>query len=73
MQPDPTRLLGKIGLDTPPIGFYDVPDPSPFVPLVKPRPGKRQCIFAFYNQWIKGKTLHNTIEKKRLFIKILRE
>ncbi|MCP4539137.1 MAG: DUF169 domain-containing protein [Chloroflexi bacterium] len=60
MQPDPTHLLEKIGLDTHLIGFYDAPDPAPFAPLVKPGPGKRQCIFALYNQWKKGKTLHIT-------------
>ena len=63
MQPDPTNLLKKIGLDTPPIGFYDAPDPSPFTPLVKPRSGERQCVFAFYNQWMRGTTLHITKEK----------
>jgi hypothetical protein len=60
MQPDPTNLLERIDLDTPPIGFYDAPDPSPFAPLVKPGPGERQCVFAFYNQWMCGTTLHIT-------------
>jgi hypothetical protein len=62
MQPDPTNLLEKIGLDTPLIGFYDAPDPSAFAPLIRPGLGERQCIFAFYNQWMRGTTLHITKE-----------
>jgi hypothetical protein len=62
MQPDPTNLLEKIGLDTLLIGFYDAPDPSPFAPLVRPGPGKRQCVFACYNRWMDGATLHITKE-----------
>ncbi len=63
MQPDPTHLLGKIDLDTSLIGFYDAPDPSVFAPLVEPGAGERQCVFAFYNQWMRGTTLHITKEK----------
>lgn len=60
MQPDATNLLKIAGITTPLIGFYDVPDTTPFAPLVKPAPGKRACIFAFYRQWLEGKTLHIT-------------
>jgi len=60
MQPDPANLLKIIGITTPLIGFYDAPDTSPFEPLVRPKPGKRACVFAFYKQWLKGKTLHIT-------------
>jgi hypothetical protein len=60
MHPDPTNLLAQIGLDTPLIGFYDAPDPEPFKPLVAPKPGKRACVFGFYRQWLRGKTLHIT-------------
>ncbi len=59
-QPDPTNLIRRIGLTTPLIGFYDAPRTSPFEPLVKPVPGKRPCIFAFYKQWLRGKTLYFT-------------
>jgi hypothetical protein len=52
-QPDPANLLQRIGLAIPLIGFYDVPDISPFEPLVKPKKGRRACVFAFYNQWLK--------------------
>ena len=62
MQPDPTNLLGRIDLNTPLIGFYDAPDAAPFEPLVRPAPGKRVCIFAFYREWLQGKTLHITRE-----------
>jgi hypothetical protein len=60
MQPDPRNLLEKIGLDLPLVGFYDVPDPSPFQPLVAPEPGKRACVFAFYENWLDGEMLHIT-------------
>jgi len=60
MQPDPRNLLDKIGLDLPLIGFYDASDPSPFQPLVAPEPGKRACVFAFYENWLSGETLHIT-------------
>lgn len=62
MQPDPGNLLERIGLKRPLIGFYDAPDVSPFEPLVEPVPGKGTCIFAFYEHWLKGKTLHVTKE-----------
>ena len=62
MQADPTNLLKKIGLTTPLSGLYDAPDTSPFEPLVSPQPGRHACTFAFYNAWLKGKTLHITRE-----------
>jgi hypothetical protein len=62
MQPDPTNLLERIDLAAPPIGFYDSPDPSPFVPLVKPESGERRCVFAHYDEWLNGETLHITKE-----------
>ncbi|MDD5722231.1 MAG: DUF169 domain-containing protein [Syntrophales bacterium] len=62
MQPDATNLLEKAGLEIPLIGFYDAPDIHPFEPLVKPKPGTRACVFAFYRQWLRGKTLHLTKE-----------
>jgi hypothetical protein len=60
MQPDPKMLLEKIGISYPLVGFYDAPDPSPFEPLVQPRPSARRCVFAFYEDWQKGTTLHIT-------------
>jgi hypothetical protein len=63
MQPDPSSLLERIGLGTPPIGFYDVPDVSPFEPSVRPAPGQHGCVFAFYDHWLKGRTLHLTKDR----------
>jgi hypothetical protein len=60
VQPDPTRLLDCLGLETPPIGLYDAPDPAPFEPCVRPTPGARPCVFAFYKDWLRGRTLHLT-------------
>jgi hypothetical protein len=57
MQPDPTELLEIAGIETPPIGFYDAPDPEAFEPLVRPRADSYACVFAFFNTWRKGKTL----------------
>ena len=62
MQPDETYLIKTMGLEIPPIGFYDAPDTRPFEPLVEPKPGTRVCTFAFYRQWLRGKTLHLTQE-----------
>lgn len=62
MLPDPSFLLQKMALTTPLIGLYDAPEPAAFAPLVTPTPGKRACLFAFYQQWLQGKTLHLTAE-----------
>jgi hypothetical protein len=58
IQPDPSDLLKRIGLKTPLIGFYDTPDIVPFEPIIRSPVDKRPCIFAFYRQWLTGKTLH---------------
>jgi hypothetical protein len=63
MQPDPSELLDKIDLALPLIGFYDAPDPDRFAPLVSPKVGGRACIFAFYRQWLAGKSLHLTRDR----------
>jgi hypothetical protein len=60
MQPNPKNLCRRIDLKTFLIGFYDAPDATPFEPLVKPNPG--ECVFTFYKNWLKGKTLHITKE-----------
>lgn len=60
MLPDPSNLIHKLGLGLPLVGFYDAPDAAPFAPLVQPTPGKRACVFSFFKQWSKGKTLHLT-------------
>jgi hypothetical protein len=60
MVPDPSHLLEKIGLELPLIGFYDAPETAPFERLVRPAPGRRACVFAFFQNWIDGETLHLT-------------
>ncbi len=60
IQPNPENLCRRIDLKIPVIGFYDAPDPTPFEPLVKPNPG--DCVFVFYKDWLKGKTLYITKE-----------
>jgi len=60
MQPDPANLLGQIGLTTHPVGLYDAPDATPFEPLVTPTAEVHACVFAFYDDWIRGRTLHLT-------------
>jgi len=59
-QPDPSRLIQAIGLETPLIGFYDAPDPIPFMPVIEPQAGGHVCTFAFYRRWREGKMLHLT-------------
>lgn len=56
--PDPYQLLRMAGIKIPVIGFYDAPDVSPFEPLVKSRRHTRECVYGFYQHWLKGKTLH---------------
>ncbi len=60
IQPNFKYLVNKIELNLPLIGVYDAPDPIKSEPLVKPKPGQRECIFKFFNDWINGKTLHIT-------------
>jgi hypothetical protein len=57
-QPNPDILSQRIDLKIPLIGFYDAPDPKPFDPSVFPKPG--ECVFSFYENWLKGETLHIT-------------
>jgi hypothetical protein len=62
MQPDSTNLRKIIGITNPLIGFYDAPDAGPFEPVVRPKPGEQMCVFSFYQDWLKGKTLDITKE-----------
>ncbi len=57
-QPDPQRLIERLGLKLPILGFYDAPDPAPFTPTVMPQKGA--CFFTHYARWLKGETLHLT-------------
>jgi len=57
-QPNPANFCKRIDYSLPLIGFYDALDPEPFEPLVKPSPG--DCVFAFFEKWKEGKTLHIT-------------
>ncbi|MBN1271593.1 MAG: DUF169 domain-containing protein [Candidatus Aminicenantes bacterium] len=54
-------LLMQMNMRLPLFGFYDAPDPEPFMPLVEPEKG--DCAFLFYEQWLKGNTLHLTKER----------
>ncbi len=60
MQPDSTTLLERSGISQPLIGFYDAPEIAPFAPIITPQPGIRSCLFAFYQRWLEGFTLHLT-------------
>ncbi|OFV81097.1 MAG: hypothetical protein A2Y78_13895 [Acidobacteria bacterium RBG_13_68_16] len=60
MQPDPSKLIQRIGVEAPLIGFYDARDVSPFEPLVRVGAGESSCIFSFYANWMNGETLHLT-------------
>jgi len=53
MQPDQSSLLEIVGITTPLIGFYDVPDTKPFEPFAK----AKHCIFPCYENWLKGESL----------------
>ncbi len=58
---DPSRLLDRLDIRLPLIGFYDAPEPALFGPLVEPGPG--QCVFCAYRDWLAGKTLHLTRDR----------
>jgi len=60
MLPNPERLIEKLELKLPLIGFYDAPEPEAFKPIVEPEPEKHMCLFKFYENWLDGKTLHLT-------------
>lgn len=63
-RPDCRNLLETAGIETVSIGFYDAPDPHPFTPTIEPPPGgSRACVFAFYEQWQQGQTLHITRQR----------
>ncbi|HPJ93352.1 MAG TPA: DUF169 domain-containing protein [Deltaproteobacteria bacterium] len=57
MLPDPSNLIKQLDLNIPLMGFYDAPLTQGFEPLIRPEPGKHQCIFCFYENWLKGETL----------------
>ena len=60
--PNCQTLVNAAGLETPPIGLYDTPDPEAFAPLVRPKEGRWACLFMFFNSWKKGESLHLTAE-----------
>jgi hypothetical protein len=60
-QPSPARLLERLNIRLPLIGFYDAPDPASFEPIVEP--DATQCVFCFYKDWLAGETLHLTKER----------
>jgi hypothetical protein len=62
MQPDPSKLIQRIGVETPLIGFYDAPEVAPFAPVVRLESGDSSCIFSFYTNWMNGETLLLTSE-----------
>ncbi len=60
-QPACDALISRIGLKIPLSGMYDAPEPDAFAPLVEPDPG--ECVFAFYREWLSGRTLHLTPDR----------
>lgn len=62
MAPDPSRLLERLGITLPLIGFYDAPDTQGFDPVVAPEPKRHVCVFAFFKDWLQGRTLLITRE-----------
>ena len=62
MQPDSSRLLERIGVTSPPVGFYDAPELAPFEPVVRVESGDSSCLFSFYENWMNGETLLLTRE-----------
>lgn len=61
--PDLTLLLDRLSIGRPIVGFYDAPRAEPFAPLIEPRRGAHGCIWAFYEQWRRGVTVHLTEDR----------
>ncbi len=61
--PDLTLLRDRLAIAEPVIGFYDAPDAAPFEPLVEPKAGAHTCVWAFYEQWRRGYTVHLTKDR----------
>ena len=57
MFPNPSYLLSKLDLSIPLIGIYDAHETKPFEPIVRFPEKQRACLFEFYNEWIRGRTL----------------
>lgn len=57
MLPNTERLIEKLEIKLPLIGFYDAPTPEAFEPLTKPDPENPMCLFKCYENWLDGKTL----------------
>jgi hypothetical protein len=53
----PDLLAEKIHLDNLIIALYDGPAQTPFAQVIGPHPDRRTCLFAFYEDWMQGKTL----------------
>jgi len=51
-QPNADKLLRIAGVTMPLIGFYDVPDITPFQPFAKPK----HCIFSCFTNWVSGES-----------------
>ena len=51
--PNPLDLLKASGIETPLIGFYDVPFKEPFEPIVIPK----RCFFSAYENWLNGDSI----------------
>jgi hypothetical protein len=60
-QPDLSPILDRLSIREPVVGFYDAPDPIPFAPLVEP--GGSACVFAAFQSWGQGRTLHLTKDR----------
>ena len=56
--PNSAELLKLSGIETPLIGFYDVPFKEPFKPIVKPQ----RCFFSAYENWLNGESVCISLE-----------
>lgn len=60
MVSNPEKLLEKLDLSIPLTAVYETPSVEAFEPLVKPKTGQNSCMFLYYQNWLKGETLHLT-------------
>jgi len=53
----PELLLKHLNFTLPLIALYDAPAYTAFDEILETKPGIRKCLFAFYEDWMQGKTL----------------
>jgi hypothetical protein len=57
---DATYITDKLQIHIPLLGVYDAPHDSAFDKIIEPVSYKKNCIFTYFNAWMRGLTLKLT-------------